>query len=203
MRQIASADDYHVQSAQQFLVAAKTLANETLYAIALHRLADLLAGDRQTEPRPLPVTAPGQHGERFVAGFLRALEYACVVASGQQAHVPLQSQTRRLVEQVVQTGTLGGETGSTFGASGFDDFSAGVRRHAGAKAVPPLAFQSARLKWSFHCAAPVARIRKSNSVHDSQKGLNANVTFHGLSNARATVPVMDQIRQPLYTPILC
>ena len=47
--------------------------------------------------------------------------------------------------------------------------------------MPPLALQSTRLKWSFHCAAPVARTCKPPSIHDLQKGLNATVTFRTLS----------------------
>jgi len=113
------------------------------------------------------------------------LEYAPVIAGSQQAHVPLEPQTRLHVCQVVQTGASSGKIGSTFGAPGFDDFAARLRRHAGPKAVPPLTLQSARLKWSFHCTAPIASARESSFKHDSQKGLNANVTFRSLSIAAA------------------
>jgi hypothetical protein len=135
-------------------VAAKTLPNESLDAIALHGLANLLARDRKTQARRIPATSPGQHSERFAAGFLRLLEYAFVVSSGQQAQAPLESQTRPRVYQLAQTGTSGGKAGSTFGAPRFDDFAASLGRHAGAKTVPPLTLQSTWLKWSFHCAAP-------------------------------------------------
>ena len=94
----------------------------------------------------------------------------------------MKAQTRRRIVQRAQTGTLSRKVGSTFGTPGFDHFAARFRRHAGAKAVPPLTLQSTRLKWSFHCAAPVARTGESLSVGDSQKGLNANVTFRHLSN---------------------
>ena len=119
-------------------MAAKTLANEALDAIALHCPANLLARDRQTEARQPLTTLPGQHGERLAAGFLRLLEYAFVVSSCQEAHAPLELQTRRRVDQLAQTGTLSGKAGSTFGAPGFDDFAARLCRHTGAKAVAAL-----------------------------------------------------------------
>ncbi len=181
LRQIASSYYHHIQAAQQVLVPAKALTDETLYAIAVHRPADLLTRDRQSKARRSAPTRSSQHGERFAAGFLRMLEYALVVASSQQTLVPLESRTRPPIWQVVQTGTSSGKSGSTFGTPGFDHFTARLRRHAGAKAVPSLALQSTRLKWSFHCAAPVARTRKPYSIHDLQKGLNATVTFRYLS----------------------
>ena len=110
------------------------------------------------------------------------LEYALVVASSQQAHTPLESQTRPRVYQLLQTGMLSRKAGSTLGAPGFDHFTARLRRHAGAKSVPSLTLESARLKWSFHSAAPVARTGEALAVRDSRKGLNANVTFRCLSN---------------------
>jgi hypothetical protein len=157
LHQLASTDYNHVQAAQQGLMPAKAFADQTLDAIALHCPLNLLARDRQTQARRLAVASPGQHSERFAAGFLRMLEYAFVIASSQQAHAPLESQTRARVQQLVQTGTLSGKAGSTLGAPGFDHFAARLRRHAGAKTVSPLALESARLKWSFHSAAPVAR----------------------------------------------
>jgi len=163
-------------------VPAKTLSNEALDAIALHCSANLLTRDRQTEARQPLATLPGQYGERLTAGFLRLLEDAFVVSCGQEAHAPLEVQSRRRIDQLAQTGTLRGKAGSTFGAPGFDHFTARLCRHAGAKAVAPLTLQSAWLKWSFHCAAPVTRAREALTVRVSQKGLNANVTFHHLSN---------------------
>jgi hypothetical protein len=134
---------------------------------------------------------PGQHGERLAAGFLRLLEYAFVVSSCQEAHGPLEGQTRPRIHQLAQIGTLSGKADSTFGAPGFNHFAARFCRHAGAKAVAPLTLQSTWLKWSFHCAAPVTRTREALSVRDSQKGLNANVTFRHLSNVKACFTVMD------------
>ena len=163
-------------------MAAKTLTNKSLDAIALHSSADLLARDRETQARQFLATSPGQHRKRLAAGFLRLLEYAFVVSSCQEAHAPLELQTRPRVHQLAWTGTLRGKACSTLGAPGFYHFAARLRRHAGAKAVPPLTLQSAWLKWSFHGAAPVARTRDALSVRDSQKGLNANVTFRCLSN---------------------
>lgn len=186
LRQVASPDYYHIQAAQQFLVPTKALSNETLDAIALHGPADLLTRDRQAKARRCTATLPGQHGKRFAAGFLRMLEYAGVITGSKQAHVPLESQTRLRVRHVVQTDASSGKAGSTFGTPGFDDFAARLRRHAGAKAVPPLTLQSARLIWSFHCTAPVAPADGSLAKRNSQKGLNANVTFHCLSIARAS-----------------
>jgi hypothetical protein len=179
--QCASTDYHHVQATQQVLVPAKALTNEAFDAIAVHRSADLLTRDRQTKARRLAPTRASQHGERFAAGFLRMLEYALVVAGSQQTLVPLESRTRLRVWQVVQSGSSSGKAGSTFGAPGFDHFAARLCCHAGAKAVAPLALQSAWLKWSFHCAAPVAPTRKSLLIDDWQKGLNATVTFRCLS----------------------
>jgi hypothetical protein len=142
-------------------VAAKTLSNEPLDAIAFHRLTNLLARDREAQARQLAATSPGQHCKRFAAGFLRLLEYAFVVSSGQKALAPLKLQTRLPVYQLAQTGTSSGKAGSTFSAPGFDHFAARLCRHASAKAVPALTLQSAWLKWSFHCTAPVTRTREA------------------------------------------
>jgi len=146
---------------QQVLVVAKTLTYEPLDTIALHRSANLLTRNCQTQACRRLAAWPGQHRERFAAGLLWMLEYAFVVSGGQEAHAPPKAQTRRRVYQRTQTGTLSRKAGSTFGAPGFDHFAARLRRHAGAKAVPPLTLQSARLKWSFHWAAPVARTGES------------------------------------------
>jgi hypothetical protein len=190
-QQIASTDYDHVQAAQQVLVPAKALADETLDAIALHCPADLLTRDRETQARGFATTLPGQHGERFTAGFLRVLKNAFVVASSQQAHAPLELQTRPRIYQVVQTETLSGKAGSTLGSPGFDHFAARLRRHAGAKPVPSLTLQSAWLIWSFHSSAPVTRTGEALSIRDSRKGLNANVTFRCLSNMFGVFTVMD------------
>jgi len=138
-------------------VAAKTLSDEPLDAVALHCPADLLAWDREAQARRLPATPPGQHRDRFAAGFLRLFEDAFVVFSCQEAHAALELQTRLRVNQLTQTGTSSGKAGSTFGAPGFDHFAARLSSHASAKTVPALTLQSAWLKWSFHCTAPVTR----------------------------------------------
>jgi hypothetical protein len=109
------------------------------------------------------------------------LEYALIVAGSQQTLMPLESRTRLRVWQAVQTGTSSGKAGSTFGTPGFDHFTARLRCHTGAKAVPAFTLQSTRLIRSFHCAAPVAPTRKSLLIDDWQKGLNATVTFRCLS----------------------
>ena len=97
LRQVASTNYHHVQAAQYVLVPAKALTNETLDTIAFHRPADLLTRDCQTKARQFAPTRPRQHGERFVAGSLRMLEYALVVASTQQTLMPLESRTRLCV----------------------------------------------------------------------------------------------------------
>lgn len=100
LNQLASTDDYHVQTAQQVLMPAKAFANQSLDAITLHRPSDLLARDCQTQARDAPATSPGQYSERFVTGFFRVLEYAFVISGSQEAHAPLESQTRPRVWQV-------------------------------------------------------------------------------------------------------
>jgi hypothetical protein len=92
--QCASSDYHHVQATQQVLVPAKALTNKTLDAITLHRPADLLTRDRQTEARQSAPARPGQHSERSAAGFLRLLENALIVAGSQQTLMPLKSRTR-------------------------------------------------------------------------------------------------------------
>ena len=181
LRQFASTNYHHVQTAQQVLVPAKALTNQALDAIALHRPADLLTRDSQTKARQRAAAGPGQYGDRFTAGFLRSLEYALIVAGSQQALMPLESRTRLRVWQAVQSGTSSGKAGSTFGTPGVDYFTARLGRHAGAKAVPPFTFQSTRLKRSCHCAAPVARTRQSLLIDVWQKGMNATVRFRCLS----------------------
>jgi hypothetical protein len=94
VQQIASTDDHHIEATQERLVAAKAFANQALDAIALNRPADLLTRDRQPQTRQLAATLPRQYSEPFVTGFLWVLEYAFVVSGSQEAHTPLESQTR-------------------------------------------------------------------------------------------------------------
>lgn len=94
VREFASSDYDYVQAAQYVLVAAKTLANESLDAIALHCPADLLAWDRQAQTRRIAAASPGQNSECFATGFVRILKYAVVIPNIQEAHAPLESQTR-------------------------------------------------------------------------------------------------------------
>jgi hypothetical protein len=94
LQQITPPDDDHIEAAQQCLMTAKTFPNQTLETISVHRPADLFARDRQSQTRYLTITSPGQYRDRFVTGFLRALEDAGVVSGSQKAHAPLEAQTR-------------------------------------------------------------------------------------------------------------
>jgi len=80
-----SCQDDNIQPLETIPLPAKTFPDQALYAVAIHRAADMLLGYCQSQPgRFPPVVAPCEHGKISVRGTYRSGEYLFIIPDAQQ-----------------------------------------------------------------------------------------------------------------------